>query len=127
VYAAGDAARYPDPISGQPVRIEHWVVAQRMGQTAARNMLGQRRSFNPAPFFWSVHYDLTLSYVGHAERWDRIDIHGKLADRDCTVAYRAGEKTLAVATIGRDNVSLAAELAFERGDQAALSTFGQTR
>ena len=127
VYAAGDATRYPDPISGHDVRIEHWAVAQRMGQTAARNILGQRRRFSAAPFFWSVHYDLTLSYVGHAERWERIDIHGKLADRDCTIAYRVGEKTLAVATIGRDRVSLAAELAFERGDQAALRAFGRDR
>jgi len=127
VYAAGDAARYPDPISGQDVRVEHWAVAQRMGQTAARNMLGQRRRFRAAPFFWTVHYDVTLNYVGHAERWDRIDIHGKLADRDCTVAYRMGEKTLAVATIGRDGVSLAAELALEGGDQAALRAFGRER
>jgi NADPH-dependent 2,4-dienoyl-CoA reductase/sulfur reductase-like enzyme len=127
VYAAGDAARYPDPISGLDVRIEHWVVAQRMGQTAARNMLGQRRRFSPAPFFWTVHYDVTLSYVGHAERWDRIDIHGKLADRDCTAAYRVGDKTLAVATIGRDSVSLAAELALEHGDQSALGSFGRDR
>ncbi len=127
VYAAGDAARYPDPISGDKVRIEHWVVAQRQGQTAARNILCQRQRFASAPFFWSVHYDLTLAYVGHAERWDRIDIHGKLADRDCTVAYRLGEKTLAVATLGRDTVSLAAEIAFERGDQAALRAFGKER
>jgi NADPH-dependent 2,4-dienoyl-CoA reductase/sulfur reductase-like enzyme/nitrite reductase/ring-hydroxylating ferredoxin subunit len=127
VYAAGDVARYPDPISGQNVRIEHWVVAQRMGQTAARNMLGQRQAFRSAPFFWSVHYDVTLSYVGHAERWDRVDIHGKLADRDCTIAYRQGERTLAVATLGRDTVSLAAESAFEKGDQTALRAFGRSR
>jgi NADPH-dependent 2,4-dienoyl-CoA reductase/sulfur reductase-like enzyme len=130
VYAAGDAARFPDPISGQPVRIEHWVVAQRMGQTAARNMLGKRQPFTSAPFFWSVHYDLTVSYVGHAERWDRIDIHGRPGDRDCTIAYRIEpdgerERTLAVATLGRDSVSLAAETAFERRDLTALRAFGR--
>jgi len=127
VYAAGDAARYPDPISGQKVRIEHWVVAQRMGQTVARNILGQHQRFSSAPFFWSVHYDVTLSYVGHAERWDRVDIHGTLADRDCTIAYRADDRTLAVATIGRDMASLSAESAFEKGDQAALRAFGRQR
>jgi 3-phenylpropionate/trans-cinnamate dioxygenase ferredoxin reductase subunit len=79
-----------------------------------------------------VHYDLTLSYVGHAERWDRIDIHGRLGDRDCTIAYRtapdsAQEQTLAVATIGRDPISLAAESAFERRDRAALREFGRSR
>jgi NADPH-dependent 2,4-dienoyl-CoA reductase/sulfur reductase-like enzyme/nitrite reductase/ring-hydroxylating ferredoxin subunit len=130
IYAAGDVARFPDPISGQPARIEHWVVAQRMGQTAARNILGQKQPFTSAPFFWSVHYDLTVSYVGHAERWDRIDIHGRPGDRDCTVAYRVDpdgerERTLAVATLGRDTVSLAAETAFERRDLTALRAFGR--
>jgi 3-phenylpropionate/trans-cinnamate dioxygenase ferredoxin reductase subunit len=125
IYAAGDAARFPDPVSGESVRIEHWVVAQRMGQTAARNILGQRQTFAAAPFFWSVHYDLQINYVGHAERWDRIDIHGRLGDRDCTITDR--EQTLAVATIGRDKVSLAAETAFEKHDRAALRQFGKTR
>ncbi len=132
IYAAGDAARFPDPVSGEAVRIEHWVVAQRMGQTVARNILGQRQTFAAAPFFWSVHYDLQVNYVGHAERWDRIDIHGRLGDRDCTIAYRTApdterEQTLAVATIGRDQVSLAAETAFEHQDRAALREFGRTR
>jgi 3-phenylpropionate/trans-cinnamate dioxygenase ferredoxin reductase subunit len=103
-----------------------------MGQAAARNIVGKRQPFGSAPFFWSVHYDLTLSYVGHAERWDRIDIHGRLGDRDCTIAYRtapdsAQEQTLAVATIGRDPISLAAESAFERRDRAALREFGRSR
>ena len=132
IYAAGDAARFPDPGTGQSVRIEHWVVAQRMGQAAARNIVGKRQPFASAPFFWSVHYDLTLNYVGHAERWDRIDIHGRLGDRDCTIAYRVApdserEQTLAVATIGRDSISLAAESAFERRDRAALREFGRSR
>ena len=132
IYAAGDVARFPDAVSGQAVRIEHWVVAQRMGQTAARNILGQRQTFASAPFFWSVHYDLQINYVGHAERWDRVDIHGRLGDRDCTIAYRIApdtdrEQTLAVATIGRDQVSLAAETAFEQQDRAALREFGRKR
>jgi len=127
LYAAGDVARWPDPFSGERVRIEHWVVAQRMGQTAARNILGKREALTAAPFFWSVHYDGTLSYVGHAERWDRIDRHGSLAARSCTLAYRSGNRTLAVVTVGRDAVGLAAEMAFEKRDDVALQSFGRTR
>ena len=74
-----------------------------------------------------MHYDVQLNYVGHAESWDRADVHGALAARDATIAYRRGGKTLAVATLGRDRVSLDAELALERGDEAALEAFGRTR
>jgi NADPH-dependent 2,4-dienoyl-CoA reductase/sulfur reductase-like enzyme/nitrite reductase/ring-hydroxylating ferredoxin subunit len=127
VFAAGDIARFPYAPTGEQVRIEHWVVAQRMGRVAALNILGGDLPFTAPPFFWTTQYDVTLSYVGHAESWDRIDIHGDLAARDATVAYRRAGKTLAVATIGRDRTSLDAEVALEAGDQATLGTFGRTR
>jgi NADPH-dependent 2,4-dienoyl-CoA reductase/sulfur reductase-like enzyme/nitrite reductase/ring-hydroxylating ferredoxin subunit len=110
IYAAGDIARYTDAHSGERVRIEHWVVAQRQGQTAARNMLGKRERYTDVPFFWSTHYDITLNYVGHAEHWDRIEIDGSLQDHDCTLRYFADGKVHAVLTLFRDRESLRAEV-----------------
>jgi NADPH-dependent 2,4-dienoyl-CoA reductase/sulfur reductase-like enzyme len=91
------------------------VVAERQGQTAARNMLGAREAFDAVPFFWSQHYDVPINYVGHAEKWDGIAVDGDIAARDCLLKYKSGGHVLAVASIYRDLDSLKAELAMERG------------
>ncbi len=114
IYAAGDIARWPDPYLGETIRVEHWVVAERQGQTAARNMLGMTEAFDAVPFFWSQHYDIPINYVGHAEQWDEIAIEGSIDAKDCVVRYKRGGKILAVASIFRDIESLQEELAMER-------------
>ena len=119
IWAAGDIARWPDRLTGEKIRIEHWVVAERQGQTAARNMLGAGERFDAVPFFWTQQHDLVLNYVGHAAKWDRIEIDGDLAAKDCTVNYRYNGRKLAVLTIGRDQDSLAAEIELERMRAAA--------
>jgi NADPH-dependent 2,4-dienoyl-CoA reductase/sulfur reductase-like enzyme/nitrite reductase/ring-hydroxylating ferredoxin subunit len=114
IYAAGDIARWPDPYSGQSIRVEHWVVAERQGQTAAMNMLGHDERFDAVPFFWSQHYDIPINYVGHAERWDTIDIDGDIKAKDCLLRYKSGGRVLAVSSIFRDVDSLRAELTIEQ-------------
>jgi NADPH-dependent 2,4-dienoyl-CoA reductase/sulfur reductase-like enzyme/nitrite reductase/ring-hydroxylating ferredoxin subunit len=114
VFAVGDAARWPDPRGGGLVRIEHWVLAQRQGQAVARTIVGERTPFTDVPFFWSQHYDISINYVGHAERWEAIEIDGSLERHDGSVRYRAGGRVLAVASIFRDRENLEAELAMER-------------
>lgn len=113
VYAAGDIARWPDVHSGERIRVEHWVVAQRQGQAAARSMLGDTGPFQAVPFFWSQHYDVPINYVGHAERWDNLEVDGSIDARDCAVRFMRGGRTAAIATIYRDVQSLQAELAME--------------
>ena len=80
----------------------------------ARTILGDRASFSDVPFFWSQHYDVSISYVGHAERWDAIEIDGSFERHDARVGYRVGGRLGAVASIVRDRKSLNAELVIER-------------
>ncbi|PWB79705.1 MAG: pyridine nucleotide-disulfide oxidoreductase [Methylocystaceae bacterium] len=118
IFAAGDIARWPDRTTGERIRIEHWVTAQRQGQTAARNILGRRERFEAAPFFWSQHYDVIVNYVGHAPSWDRIEISGDIEAMDCAVSYFRRDRKLAVATIFRDLENLRAEVGFEEATGA---------
>ena len=85
------------------------MLAERQGQAVARTMLGIGGPFREAPFFWSQHYDVAINYVGHAPRWDSIELDGDLDARNATAVYRSKGRKLAVATIGRDHASLLAE------------------
>ncbi len=125
IYAAGDIARWPDRLTSERIRVEHWVVAERQGQTAARNMLGMGERFDAVPFFWTEQYDFGLAYAGHAAPFDEVKIDGDLEKRDCKISYSRGGKQLAVAVIHRDLAGLQAEVAFERASASTVE--GGTR
>jgi apoptosis-inducing factor 3 len=120
IFAAGDIARWPDPRAGR-IRVEHWVVAQRQGQTAARNILGAREPFTIPPFFWSNHFDLHIHYVGHGSRGDKVTVSGDLKAKEVSIGFRADGKLSAVASVGRDRENLQAEVALERGEEFSPS------
>lgn len=113
IYAAGDIARWPDPLSGERIRVEHWAVAQSQGQAAARNMLGAKQAYTRTPFFWSQHYDAAINYVGHAVHWDRIDTDGDASNYDFSARFVDAGRTAALATIYRDVESLKEEAAMD--------------
>jgi NADPH-dependent 2,4-dienoyl-CoA reductase/sulfur reductase-like enzyme/nitrite reductase/ring-hydroxylating ferredoxin subunit len=120
IWAAGDVARWPDPWSGERIRVEHWAVALRQGRAAARNLLGRDEAFTAVPFFWSQHYDVRINYVGYAGAWDGVEVSGSLADLDAAVAYRKAGRVSAVATVGRDAAALDVLAAMESEDRAAV-------
>ena len=88
------------------------MVAERMGQIAALNIMGRPEGFDAVPFFWSRHYhDLNIDYLGHAPHWDSIAVEGQVEAKSALLQYR--RRLLAVATVDRDLDNLKAEAAME--------------
>jgi apoptosis-inducing factor 3 len=113
IFVAGDIARWPDPHTGESIRVEHWVVAERQGQVAGCKHVKWQRTLYDVPFFWTKHFDLSIRHVRHAEKWDEARVEGDLAQRDGLVRFRREGRDLAVATVERDKEALRAELALE--------------
>ncbi|WP_233805494.1 FAD-dependent oxidoreductase [Paraburkholderia sp. HP33-1] len=76
LYAAGDIAVFPLRENQEPVRIEHWRVAQQHARIAAQNMCGARNRYAGVPYFWTYHYGKNFEYLGHADNWDEIVVDG---------------------------------------------------
>jgi apoptosis-inducing factor 3 len=121
IYAAGDIAAYPDPFGGEPVRVEHWVVAERQGQAAAANMLGASERFEAAPFFWTEQYGVPIRYVGRASGWDAVTLEGDFEQRSLIARYFVDGVHCATASIGRDRENLEDELLLEARARAVDS------
>ena len=102
LYAAGDVARFPDWRDGEPIRIEHWRLAEQHGRVAAHNLAGHTAAYAGVPFFWSEQFDLFLQYVGHASSWDAVIFHGELKDRNFLAYYVKGDRVLATAGLQHD-------------------------
>ena len=109
LYAAGDLARYPDPVSDAPIRVEHWRLAMQHGRAAAHNMAGQTTAFSDVPFFWTKQYGTSFRYVGHAQNWDEVIIDGDPEAQDFLAYYLEDGKLRAVLGAGRDTDLCAVE------------------
>lgn len=103
VYAAGDVARWYNPLFGTSMRVEHRTHAAEQGMAAARNLLRgpQGRPFAPVPYFWSDQYDMKLQAYGYLRGHDEGTlVEGDLAERRFIVAYRTGDRLTGVIAAG---------------------------
>lgn len=104
VYAAGDVARWYNPLFGTSMRIEHRTTAAEQGMAAARNLLAApqaRKPFAPVPYFWSDQYDMKIQAYGYLRGHDAVAVvEGDLADRRFVAAYRTGDRVTGALAIG---------------------------
>jgi NADPH-dependent 2,4-dienoyl-CoA reductase/sulfur reductase-like enzyme/nitrite reductase/ring-hydroxylating ferredoxin subunit len=114
LFAAGDVAAFPLYGNGDPIRVEHWRVAQQHGRTAALNMLGRERPFDAVPYFWTIHFLKRLDYVGHAVDWDDVIVDGDLQKPEFIALYVKDGRVDAVVGWDRDQDVARAICLFEQ-------------
>ncbi|MBE8471810.1 NAD(P)/FAD-dependent oxidoreductase [Streptomyces justiciae] len=103
VYAAGDVARWYNPLFGTSMRIEHRTNAAEMGMAAARNLLNPEacKPFAPVPYFWSDQYDMKVQAYGFLRGHDEVAVvEGDLAERRFVAVYRTGERVSGALAVG---------------------------
>jgi len=101
IWAAGDIAAWPDPHSGQRIRVEHWDVAYNQGHCAGRNMAGADEPYRILPYFFSDILDLSFEAWGTLARSERILVRGSVAERSVSYWYVHEGRVLGVLAIGR--------------------------
>ena len=94
VWAAGDIARFPDPVTRQPRRLEHWDNALAQGKQAGRNMAGAGESYLHQSAFFSDLFDVTINVLGDTDKPDSVEIKGDtgLKAPHFTALYTRGHK-----------------------------------
>lgn len=103
VYAAGDVARWFNPLFGRSMRIEHRTNAAEQGMAAARNLLRPeaRKPFAPVPYFWSDQYDMKIQAYGYPRGHDEVAVvEGDVAERRFVAVYRTGDRVAGALAVG---------------------------
>jgi 3-phenylpropionate/trans-cinnamate dioxygenase ferredoxin reductase component len=100
IFAVGDCAAFWSARYGHRLRFEHWDVALHAPRVAAANVLGGREVYDPVPYFWSEQFGRMVQYVGYHADADRMVWRGDPADERWAVAWLAGDRLVALLTVG---------------------------
>jgi NADPH-dependent 2,4-dienoyl-CoA reductase/sulfur reductase-like enzyme len=100
VVAAGDVARWHNPLFGTSMRVEHWTNASDQAVHAAKALLHGPEvagAFAPVPYFWSDQHGTKLQFVGtSAATDDVVVVEGSVDDGKFVAGY------------GRDGIAVGA-------------------
>lgn len=101
VYAAGDVANWWSKRYGRRLRIEHFDNAGNQSVAAAKVMLGQDHPYDPVPYFWSDHYDISLQVAGMTQDHDQVVFRGTVESGSWSAFYLAGGQLRAALAANR--------------------------
>jgi 3-phenylpropionate/trans-cinnamate dioxygenase ferredoxin reductase subunit len=126
VFASGDIARLPDHRDGTPRRVEHWVEAERLGQHAARCMLGCDEPYREMPFFWTRQLGTSVRYIGWTEEWDETVWRGTPEDEEFLAGFYQDGVLRAAAGVGMAVDTIAVGELLKAGAGVAPENFQDT-
>ena len=99
IYAAGDVARFPDPLRGGLARVEHWDHARAHGRHAGRNMAGAREAFDHLSYFFTHVFDLSINVFGETAAPERTIVSGEMGSGRSIVYCIAGDRLVGTVLI----------------------------
>ncbi|WP_037357325.1 NAD(P)/FAD-dependent oxidoreductase [Amycolatopsis orientalis] len=117
VFAAGDVARWHNPLFDEVMRIEHWTSAAEQGAAAARNALdpANAKPYSTVPYFWSDWYGSRIQFVG-VPGADEVRVVSGDPETDRFVAlYRRGDRLTGVLTLNGQSVVMKYRALLARG------------
>lgn len=111
IWAAGDVTRFPDPVTRQPRRLEHWGNALMQGKQAGRNMAGANEPFTAQAAFFSDLFDITVNVMGETDQPERVEVRGSLdtAKPRFTALYLRGPKLFGAVMVNLNSEDRSAE------------------
>ncbi|MBB4931150.1 NADPH-dependent 2,4-dienoyl-CoA reductase/sulfur reductase-like enzyme [Lipingzhangella halophila] len=90
VVAAGDVARWYNPLFDEEIRVEHWTNAVEQGRRAAHTLLGNGEAFGAVPYFWTDQYEARMRFVGRASAATEVAVKELNDDRLVALYGRDG-------------------------------------
>jgi NADPH-dependent 2,4-dienoyl-CoA reductase/sulfur reductase-like enzyme len=110
--AAGDVARWPNPLFGASMRIEHWTNATEQADHAVATLLAGASGgepFAPVPFVWSDQYDRKIQIAGRLEGADETRVvDGSLAERRFVMLFGSRGRVTGVLGMNRPRLVMKA-------------------
>jgi 3-phenylpropionate/trans-cinnamate dioxygenase ferredoxin reductase subunit len=115
VFAVGDCAAFWSGRYGRRLRFEHWDVALHAPAVVAANIVGGSEAYDPVPYFWSEQFGRMVQYVGFHGSADQLVWRGDPAAEKWAAAWLAGDRLVALLTVGRPRDLLQGRRVIEAG------------
>ena len=121
VFAAGDVARFPDPVFGDSSRVEHWDHAKAHGRLVGRNMAGASQPYDHLSYFFTDVFDLSFNVFGRPAGAEELRVRGEV-DAGGFVAFGIEDGRVAGAILldRNDAMDACREIVRRRPDASVL-------